>query len=830
MQPLPVDEVLPALDAALAEAGACVLVAEPGAGKTTRVPPALARGEGSVWVLEPRRLAARAAARRVAAEQGWTAGQEVGWSVRFERRFRADSRVVFCTEGILLRRLQEDPFLEGIDALVLDEFHERHLEGDLVLALAQRVRTEVRPDLRIVVMSATLEAEPVAAFLGAPVVRSEGRCFPVETQYLHAEPRERLEDHVARGVREALQRTDGDVLAFLPGVGEIQRVAERLAGGGAAAPEVLPLHGTLRPEEQDRALRAGSRRRVVLATNVAESSVTVEGVRAVVDSGLARVLRHDAAVGLDRLEVARISVASADQRAGRAGRLAPGLALRLWSAIDQRSLSPAEAPEVRRLDLAGPVLQLLAFGEPDAAAFPWFEAPEAAALQRAEELLELLGAVADGRLTPLGERLARLPVHPRLGRLLLEGHALGVPRTAALTAALLAERDPFDREGPARSASADSDLDARLDALEELDLGGRAPRGLRSGPGRQVLRARDQLLRLVEREPGGHARAEDPDEALTRALLAAFPDRLAVRREPGSDRLRGVDGRGLRLARESCVTEAEVVLALVTQGTGGEPLVRQAVGVPRAWIDGGEERSSLTVVFDPGERRVRGARRRTLGPLVLGEELTGVPAELAPEAEALLAREAARAPALAFGGDPELEQLTARIACALEWEPGCGLEPLEGPFLEGLLPALVQGCRSFEDLQRRPVASLVLSSLPHGARSALERLAPERVRVPTGSQIRLRYEAGRPPVLAVRIQELFGLATTPTVAGGRVPCLLHLLAPNQRPQQVTDDLAGFWERTWPQVRKDLRARYPRHAWPEDPLAAEPQRRPRRRRR
>ncbi len=799
MQPLPVDEVLPALDAALAEAGACVLVAEPGAGKTTRVPPALARGEGSVWVLEPRRLAARAAARRVAAEQGWTAGQEVGWSVRFERRFRADSRVVFCTEGILLRRLQEDPFLEGIDALVLDEFHERHLEGDLVLALAQRVRTEVRPDLRIVVMSATLDAEPVAAFLGAPVVRSEGRCFPVETQYLHAEPRERLEDHVARGVREALQRTDGDVLAFLPGVGEIQRVAERLAGGGAAAPEVLPLHGTLRPEEQDRALRAGSRRRVVLATNVAESSVTVEGVRAVVDSGLARVLRHDAAVGLDRLEVARISVASADQRAGRAGRLAPGLALRLWSAIDQRSLSPAEAPEVRRLDLAGPVLQLLAFGEPDAAAFPWFEAPEAAALQRAEELLELLGAVADGRLTPLGERLARLPVHPRLGRLLLEGQALGVPRTAALTAALLAERDPFDREGPARSASADSDLDARLDALEELDLGGRAPRGLRSGPGRQVLRARDQLLRLVERESGGEPRAEDPDEALTRALLAAFPDRLAVRREPGSDRLRGVDGRGLRLARESCVTEAEVVLALVTQGTGGEPLVRQAVGVPRAWIDGGEERSSLTVVFDPGERRVRGARRRTLGPLVLG-------------------------------GDPELEQLTARIACALEWEPGCGLEPLEGPFLEGLLPALVQGCRSFEDLQRRPVASLVLSSLPHGARSALERLAPERVRVPTGSQIRLRYEAGRPPVLAVRIQELFGLATTPTVAGGRVPCLLHLLAPNQRPQQVTDDLAGFWERTWPQVRKDLRARYPRHAWPEDPLAAEPQRRPRRRRR
>ena len=830
MQPLPIDEVLPDLQDALERSGACVLVAEPGAGKTTRVPPALARGRGAVWVLEPRRLAARAAARRVAQEQGWTAGEEVGWSVRFERRYRADSRVVFCTEGVLLRRLQEDPFLEGVDAVVLDEFHERHLEGDLVLALAQRVRAEVRPDLRIVVMSATLEAEPVAAFLAAPVVRSEGRCFPVEVAYLHAEPRERVEDHAARGVREACRRTEGDVLAFLPGVGEIQRVAERLEDLSRGGVEVLPLHGTLRPEEQDRALRAGPGRRVVLATNVAESSVTVEGVRAVVDSGLARVLRHDPGVGLDRLEVARISVASADQRAGRAGRLAPGLALRLWSAIDQRSLSPAEAPEVRRLDLAGPVLQLLAFGEPDPAAFPWFERPETASLERAQALLTSLGALRGGRLTSLGERLARLPVHPRLGRLLLEGAALGVPRTAALTAALLAERDPFERDGPPRGRSADSDLDARLDALEELEARGRAPRGLRAGAGRQVLRARDQLARLAEREAHGARAAapEDPDEALTRALLTAFPDRLAVRREPGSDRLRGVDGKGLRLARESCVTEAELVLALVTQGTGSEPLVRQAVGIPRDWIDGGEERSSLTVVFDPVERRVRGARRQTLGPLVLREELQGVPAELASEAEALLAREAARSPELAFGGDEELEQLRARVACALEWEPGCGLEPLEGPALEALLPALVQGCRSFEDLRRRPLAALVQASLPHGARSALERLAPERVRVPTGSAIRLRYEAGRPPVLAVRIQELFGLAATPTVAGGRVRCLLHLLAPNQRPQQVTDDLAGFWERTWPQVRKDLRARYPRHAWPEDPLSAEPQRRPRRR--
>lgn len=822
------DVVLPDVERALDEAGACVLLADPGAGKTTRVPPSLVRDRGAVWVLEPRRLAARAAARRVAEEQGWQAGEEVGWAVRFERRFKRDSKVVFCTEGILLRRLQEDPFLEGIHTLVLDEFHERHLEGDLVLALAQRIREDVRPDLRIVVMSATLEPGPVASFLRAPVVRSEGRRYPVEVGHDAARPRERVEDHVVRAVQTATLECEGDALVFLPGVGEIQRVADQLEPWAAKAGfEVLPLHGSLDPAQQDRALRRGARRRIVLSTNVAESSVTVEGVRLVVDSGLARVLRHDAGVGLDRLEVERISLASADQRSGRAGRLAPGKALRLWSPLEERTMAPAETPEVQRLDLCGPALQLLAFGEPDPLEFPWFELPPRAALERAVALLELLGGLEGSSLTPVGRQLAALPLHPRLGRLMIEGARRGCLHDTALVAAMLAERDPFDRSLDVTGHGGESDLDARLELLEDFEDRRRPGPGLRSGPARQVLRARDQLLRAARELPTGSPSQED--EALGRSLLAAFPDRLAVRREPGSDRLRGVDGKGLRLARESGVRESEVILALQTQGGGAEPLVRVAVGVPLEWIDGGQEHFELGLQFDASERRVRAVRRRMLGPLVLGEEVTAVPSELGGQAEQLLAQEAARQQELALGGDEELAQLRARLACASEWDPSAGLRPLDEAALTEQLPELVQGCRSFEDLQRKPLAELLLGSLPYEQRTALETLAPERVRVPSGSQIRLRYEQGRPPVLAVRIQELFGLSETPTVARGRVRVLLHLLAPNHRPQQVTDDLAGFWERTWAQVRKDLRARYPRHAWPEDPLAAPPQRRPRRRR-
>ena len=510
MAELPIEDVLEDVLTATRDRGVSVLVAPPGAGKTTRVPPALLRaGLGPVVVLEPRRIAARAAARRVAEENGWQLGQEVGYHVRFDRKAGPKTQVLFCTEGILLARLQDDPFLEGVGCIVFDEFHERSLEADLALAMARRVREEAREDLRLIATSATLQAEPIAAFLGgatgpAPIITSEGRLFPVEVDFVPAERgaagsrdgREALATHVNRAVRQALERSEGDVLVFLAGVGEIRRCGQAL--GSIKGVDVVELYGDLPPEKQDAALREGPRRRVVLSTNVAESSVTVAGVRAVVDSGEARVMRHEPGAGIDRLKVERIDRAAADQRAGRAGRLGPGLCLRLWSAVDDRNLEPALEPEVRRLDVAGAVLQLALWGESDVSSFPWFEAPRPDATARALELLAALGALdRRGQITGRGRSLARLPLHPRLAALVHEGAELGVAEEAALAAAMLSERDPFrTARGPhaPRPDATESDLFERVAALHafessrrtstpvgELIQGGGAPGPAREG-------------------------------------------------------------------------------------------------------------------------------------------------------------------------------------------------------------------------------------------------------------------------------------------------------------------------------------------------------------
>ena len=834
LTPLPVDEVVPELLDALRTSGAAVLVAPPGAGKTTRVPPALERaGFGPVVVLEPRRIAARAAARRVAEETGARLGQEVGYQVRFDRCATRATRTLFCTEGIVLRRLQEDPFLENVGCLVFDEFHERNLDADLALAMARRVRAEAREDLRLLVMSATLEAEPVAAFLGdAPVVRSEGRLFPVETEFLPALARghqqERVEDHVARAVPIALERSEGDVLAFLPGVGEIRRTRERLEPllrtRGVAC---HPLYGELKPQEQDAALRAGAGRRVVLATNVAESSVTVQGVRAVVDAGLARVPRQDPAIGLDRLEVERIDRAAADQRAGRVG---PGLCLRLWSAADDRTLAPYLQPEVKRLDLAGPVLELACWGEVDPSAFPWFEAPTPDALQRARDLLRELGAIDErGGPTQRGRAASALPLHPRLAAMVLEGSERGVLDRAALAAALLAERDPFrrDHRQPHRDVS-DSDVLDRVRALEEHERSGRTSfeiGELHRGAARGLLRASDQIERLAG--PGRDSR-EDADDALLRAVLAGFRDRLCRRRADDPERGVMIGGRGVRMGRESRVTEAELFCAVDVMAGGAESLVRLASGVEREWVDGGRTRTVVEPVFDESTGRVVGRRRELLGSLVLSER--DHPLDDPVATERVLLEAARRDPVRALALDrPEIAELRARVACLAEWRPELELLPADEPAFAELLPMLVAGRRSFRDLAAAPVLDTFLGSLTHQQRTALDRDAPERIPVPSGSRLKLTYEPGRPPVLAVRIQEVFGLAETPTVAGGRVRVLLHLLAPNRRPQQVTDDLASFWRDVYQVVRKELRARYPKHDWPENPLQAKARSRPKRRR-
>jgi ATP-dependent helicase HrpB len=833
---LPIDAVLPELITALGPSRCAVLRAPTGAGKTTRVPPALLdagiAGSGSVVVLEPRRVAARAAARRMAQEREVELGGEVGFQVRFERRASAATRILVVTEGVLLRRLQDDPFLEGIGALVFDEFHERGLDADLALALARRVQLDARPDLAIVVMSATLETGPVAEWLGgAPIVESEGRLHPVDVQHEDRPDDRPLHQRVAGGVGRALERTPGDVLVFLPGVGEIKRAGAELADMARRRDLlVTELYGDLPLEDQDRVLRRADRRKVVLATNVAETSITVEGVTAVVDSGLARVARHDPGVGLDRLALERISRASADQRAGRAGRVEPGVALRLWTAAEERSLAERTEPEVRRVDLAGPFLALLAFGERDPAAFPWFEVPAPASLERARELLERLGALDASGLTRAGRLLARLPVHPRLGRLLLAAHEHGVLELGARAAALLQERDPFSR-GPRGRRAGDttigSDLLERVWLLGDFEDGRLGHGEVNAGAARGVLRVARGLVqdaeRVLGREPG---RRHREGEAFERAVLAAYADRVARRRAPDSPRGVMVGGRGVVLARESAVVDAELFCCVELDAGQGEARVRQASAIEREWLDPRRLVTEAASFLDERSGRVVAVRRTRFVDLVLEEVETGqLTDELAARALAeAAARDLARYLPLA---EPETAQLLARLRCLAEWLPELGLPTFQDDELVRLLPDHALGCRSLDDLKRGDLAAFLRGRLTWEQQQALDRDAPERLPVPSGSQIRLTYEEGRPPILAARIQELFGLAETPRVARGRVPVLLHLLAPNHRPQQVTDDLTSFWNTTYPVVRAELRRRYPRHAWPEDPWNAQAERRPRR---
>jgi ATP-dependent helicase HrpB len=833
--PLPIDGVLPRLVAELRSHSCAVLRAPTGAGKTTRVPPALLdaglAGDRTILMLDPRRLAARAAARRIAFERGWKVGQEVGFHVRFDRQATDRTRILVLTEGLLVRYLQDDPFLERAGVVVFDEFHERNLDTDLALALVRKVQLEARRDLKLVVMSATIETEPIARFLGgAPVAESEGRLFPVEVTYLGSDERADLAERIGPAISRAVDATSGDVIVFLPGVGEIRRAHDSLAPlANRKNLALFDLYGDLPADEQDAVLRPADRRKVVLATNVAETSITIEGVTAVVDSGLARILRYDAGVGLDRLELVRISRASAEQRAGRAGRTAPGICLRLWSEAEQRSMQEREEPEIRRVDLAGPALQLRCFGENDLSAFPWFEAPPTGALERALRLLELLGAVNARGVTEIGRAMGRIPAHPRIARLLLEGGD-----EAALAGALLSERDPFARgrsRGPRESSrpSSDSDVLDRVRALEEFERTGHASVDLNAGAARFVLRARDDLLRHVRERKT--RRATDAEHALSRALLSAYPDRVARRRASGDPRGVLVGGRGVRLAEESAVREAELFVCVDLdagkRGERAEALVRLASAIEREWLPKERVREEIATRFDEEREAVTASRRVLYEDLVLEEAQVALPDSV--EVERTLAEAAARDPRRALPlADEEVQRFLARLRCLREWMPELGLPEFSDGELAALLPELCAGARSFADLRKLPLVELLKSKLSRAQSVALDREAPERIRVPSGSAIAIAYEVGKSPVLAVRIQEVFGLADTPRIAGGRVKVLMHLLAPSHRPQQVTDDLRSFWNGAYREIRKELARRYPRHAWPEDPWNAVAERRPKRR--
>jgi ATP-dependent helicase HrpB len=845
---LPIDEILPQIKNALANGPNLVICAPPGAGKTTRVPPALLDPAlsvaGRILVLQPRRMAARAAARRIAAERRVPLGEEVGYQVRFDQRISSRTRLAVVTEGILLRMLHDEPLLESVGAVIFDEFHERNLNSDLALGMARRIQQTVRPELRILVMSATLDSATVAAFLGGcPVIESAGRMFPVTISYSGSGEKRPLAELVGRGIERVVPSTPGDILAFLPGVGEIRQTAaetQPLARKHNLA--VFPLYGDLSPEEQDAVLMPSERRKLVLATNVAETSLTIPGITAVVDSGLARKLRFDPSVGLDRLALGPISRASADQRAGRAGRTSAGVCLRLWEERSHSHRPAFELPEIERVDLAAAVLQLWSWGETDVMSFPWFEAPSQPAVEAALTLLDRLEAIEGRRLTPLGQTLARLPVHPRIARLLVEGERQGCLSQAALAAAMLSERDPFVRSGPrvpggsgtgtprtaARYVSKSDVLD-RVAALEEYEKHGRTETGfgeINPGAAAFIRRARVQLVAEVRGQLAGSRETvvdRPQPEALSRAILAAFPDRLAKRRDSSAGKGVMVGGRGVRMAPQSAVTEAELFVCVDVDAGQTEAVVRQASAVEREWLPARRLRTVDEVFFHPTQKSVVGRRRTCWEDLVLDE--VSIPAPAGEETAKILAEAAWRDWERVFPADnPDVDSFMARVRCLAAWMPDLKLPDFDDAALQTLLSELCQTCRSFDELRKAPWLETLKGRLTYVQREALERDAPERIAVPSGSRIALTYEVGRPPVLAVRIQEVFGLRQTPRIAAGRVPIVLHLLAPNMRTQQITDDLESFWANGYPRVRKDLRARYPKHPWPEDPWTAEPTRR------
>ncbi|MFM7108491.1 MAG: ATP-dependent helicase HrpB [Planctomycetaceae bacterium] len=820
--------------------GAVVVTAPPGSGKTTLVPAALLddlAAPGGVVLLQPRRLAARAVAARIATLRGVPLGGEVGYRVRFDSRAGRDTRLAVETTGIMLRRLLDDPALPGIDAVVLDEFHERTVEMDLVLGLLVRVRGTLRPDLRIAVMSATLDAAPVAALLasageGCPVVSAEGRLFPVDIRHLRHGDRRDIVELVAEGAAEALRSTAGHVLVFLPGVGEIGRCRAALAPAlDRQGIDLLALHGDMPPADQDRALGDGGRRKVILATNVAETSLTIPGVTAVVDSGLARQPRTSPATGLPRLEVVPISRAAAEQRAGRAGRTEAGVCLRLWDEASHHRRPTAETPEVLRGDVAGPLLPLITLGEHRD--FPWLDAPPPESVAAARRLLLHLGAIEaadDGhdRVTPLGAELVRLPAHPRLARLRLAGARHGVLRETSLAAAMLSERDPFRASGSGggprdrHRVRTRSDVVDRVLAFQAFHAGGPAiDPGLEphDAAARGVLRVAEQLYSLVETPLA--PRAADPAAALMRSLLESFPDRLARLRPGAQDRATLVGGRGVRLT-SSRLRGEPLFLAIDLDDAGGEAAVRLASAVERGWLDepalAAHLRTSEELAFHPSRRQVEARACTAWMDLVLDEAPAAI-RDAAAAAE-VLAREAARQlDRVRPGDDTAAGSFLARARWLATAMPDLGIPAVDDTAVAGLLPGLCAGLRSLDELATADWLAALHGLVGHDRARLVERLAPPHLDLPNGRRQRLAYAAPGPPVLAARIQDLFGVADTPRVADGRVPVLLHLLGPNHRPQQVTGDLAGFWRTTYPKVRQELRRRYPKHAWPDDPLAA-----------
>ncbi len=802
---LPIDEALPRLLAALDARPAAVLVAPPGAGKTTRVPLALMeaawRGDGRLILLEPRRLAARAAAARMAALLGEPVGATVGYRVRLDAKVSPQTRIEVVTEGVFTRMIQDDPELGGVAAVLFDEFHERSLDADLGLALAIDA-SALRPDLRLLVMSATIDGGRVARLLNdAPVVESSGRAYTVETHYVDRDPAKTLEEQVARVVADAMQANPGSVLAFLPGQAEIRRTAEKLAGRVPADVDIAPLHGLLSTEEQDRAIAAppAGRRKVVLATAIAETSLTIEAIRIVVDSGFRRVPAYEPATGLTTLETRRVSRAGADQRRGRAGRTGPGVCYRLWNEGQMGALDAFDRPEILDADLTGFALDLATWGITDPAALALLDPPPTPAWVEAVALLQALAAVdAAGRITGEGRALARLPLHPRLAHMVYRAALDGLANEAAELAVLITERG---------LGGDDVDLASRLARY-------RSDRGKRADDARRLARRWAKLA-------GGADNAGLPGD-LGRHLARAYPDRVA-QRAGARGRFRLANGRAASMNDADALASADFLVVTDLSGTAANGRIRAAAPLDPAAI--GElfaDRifSGVDLAFDAPSRSVRARRVRTLGALRLDDEPVAV--DDPSRAAALLAEGLARVGIAELPWSKEQKALRARAtylfrSIGAPW-PDLSDEALATNEGAWLVPAIL-GKTRLVDISADDLGSALAGLLPYNLRSEIDRLLPSHFEAPSGSRVPIDYEAENGPVLPIRVQELFGLDRHPSIAGGKVALLLLLLSPAHRPIQTTRDLPGFWRGSWRDVAKDLRGRYPRHSWPEDPLAA-----------
>lgn len=801
LPPLPIDEALPRLTAALEAGPYAVLVAPPGAGKTTRVPLALLdakwRGDGRIVMLEPRRLAARAAARRMAQSLGDEVGGTVGYRVRLDAKVSRRTRIEVVTEGVFTRMILDDPELKGIAAVLFDEFHERSLDADLGLALALDVAA-LRDDLRVLVMSATIDGARVAELLdGAPVIVSEGRAFAVETLYRDRDPLVRIEDQVTSVVLEALRAQPGSALVFLPGQAEISRVAERLAGRVPADVDVAPLYGQLTPEEQDRAVQPApkGRRKVVLATSIAETSLTIEGVRIVVDSGLRRAPAYEPATGLTVLETRKVSRASADQRRGRAGRVEPGVCYRMWGEGQNAALMAFDAPEMLEADLSGLALDLAGWGVSDPGQLKFLDPPPGPAWNEAVGLLRGLEALDDdGRITPEGKALARLPLHPRLAHMIHRAAAEDDALTAAQLAVLIGERG---------LGGDDTDLAHRLERF-----------------GRERGKRADEAHGLARRWAGMVGNTGSGGE-VGRHLARAYPDRVA-QQAGARGRFRLANGRQASLDETDALAGAAYLVVTDITGAAATGRIRAAAAIERATIEelfAGEIDNEVAMAFDRASRSVRARRVRRLGALRLDEAPVAISDSL--EAAEALAAGIAQIGIGVLPWTKEQKGLRAR-ASYLRATLGEDWPDLSDAGLAAdvgwLVPSIV-GRAALTEIGADDLGGALEGLLPWARRQEIERLLPSHFEAPSGSRLPIDYGAENGPALEIRVQELFGLDRHPSVAGGKVPLLVVLLSPAHRPIQTTRDLPGFWRGSWKDVAKDLKGRYPRHFWPEDPVGA-----------